>query len=192
MPVGIELGHKDMARLQDVLAAAGDDWLTVGKRIALEATELMEMTTKREIVAKDLVFRGTLLNSIASHVGIEGSGASQRIIGTVFSDLPHAEVMELGRSSGSMPPVDALIPWVRKKFKGKLFAPIVTHATKGRAKAKTAELESQVRSMSFALARSIKRKGITGRGYFKRAAEVVESKLAGIAERVLRDFVGGG
>lgn len=50
---------------------------------------------------------------------IEGNAADV-ITGTFYSSAPGAKVgaIEMGRSSGSMPPVSALLPWVAWKFGG--------------------------------------------------------------------------
>ena len=58
------------------------------------------------------VFRGKLKKSIK----MKYNRAMQR--GVISSKMAHAPIMEFGRRPGArMPPVSALIPWVKKRFR---------------------------------------------------------------------------
>ena len=92
------------------------------------------------------------------------TGGGRRSIGTVevrsghniVSDL-HMLVMEEGRKPGTMPPVEPLERWARRKL--------------------------GVRGLGFVIARSIARKGIAPRRFFARAIEQVTEREKGKQER---------
>lgn len=159
-------GFKDLAQAFEYL---GSEWPQAAEQIALEVTEVMETTAKREIKKKNLLFGRFLFNSIRSSVWAEGSDASVKIKGSTFSDLAYAPVMEYGRRVGArQPPVDALLSWVTQKL----------GVPSGKA-----------RGVAFIIARSIARKGIKGRGFMKQAATVAERSLGKIADRVIGEFI---
>ncbi len=159
-------GFTELGQAFDYLGA---EWPNAAEQIALEVTELMELTAKGEVKKKNLLFGRFLFNSIRSSVWAEGSDASVKIKGSTFSDLVYAPVMEFGRRAGArQPPVDALLSWVTQKL----------GVPSGKA-----------RGVAFVIARSIARKGIKGRGFMKRAAAVAERSLGKIADRVIGEFL---
>lgn len=63
----------------------------------------------------------------------------------------YADVIEWGRNPGSMPPVDALVDWVRRKL--------------------GIDNEAEARSVAFAIATAIKQRGIAPSPYLRPAVE---------------------
>ena len=172
MPAALELerfGDAIGEELVTELRNVGLEISTIAEEAMLETTELMELVTKLAIKEKDLLFRRLLLNSIARTVDFEGSPADFVITGAVWSDEPYAEVMDLGRRPGRrMPPIKALIPWVQYRLR---------------------VADEMVRSVAFLVARSIARKGIKGRHYFKRAEEVAKRNWPKILDRRVRAWL---
>lgn len=80
----------------------------------------------------------------------------------VYSTLGYAAVMELGRRPGArMPPLRALLPWMRR------------HGIPA--------------SAAFVLARAIAARGIRGRFFMRAARQAVERALPGLIARATRD-----
>lgn len=63
----------------------------------------------------------------------------------------YADVIEWGRNPGSMPPVDALVDWVRRKL--------------------GIDNEAEARSVAFAIATAIKQRGMAPSPYLRPAVE---------------------
>lgn len=111
---------------------------------------------------------------VGGEAGLRGSIASdayiraREIVGTVGTPLAYGEVVEHGRTPNqAMPPVDALVPWVRAK----LDVP-----------------DDEVRSVAFLVARSIGKKGFKGADMFAKAFNELEpwimAQLRGLPARV--------
>jgi len=111
---------------------------------------------------------------VGGEAGLRGSISSdayiraREIVGTVGTPLAYGEVVERGRpASQAMPPVEALIPWVRAK----LDVP-----------------EKEVRSVAFLVARSIGKKGFKGADMFAKGFNETEpwimTQLRGLPARV--------
>lgn len=143
---------------------------------------------KRDIVER----RKRLLKTIQTTVQVEGPREIQRIIdatrplpvdrgvyrrswkvekteegAVIYNPLPYAAVLEHGRRRGAkMPPLKVITAWVlRKKI-------VSTGGAKGRA---------QARSVAYAIARSMVRKGI-------KARRVLQRSVPGI-NRAVRDAI---
>lgn len=81
----------------------------------------------------------------------------------VGSSLPYGIVVEFGRTPGkAMPPIAALLPWVKLKF--------------GIAD------ESEAKGMAFAVARNIAKEGTLGRFMFYQGATAALSRIVAIFE----------
>lgn len=169
MPASVTISI-DTGGVPEALRDWVDNWPELGRSIVEEIMEFAELQVKRQIRAAELVFRGVLLNDIQTQVGLEGSDANMRVVGTTFTDLVYGAVMEFGRKPGKAPPTAALLPWVRRKM--------------GVAKDKA-------EGVAFVVARSIGRKGITGRHYFKKAQVVVDKMSGKITERRVDEFLTG-
>jgi len=117
---------------------------------------------------------GKLSQSITYRIGSKSRSRVQAVTGSALS---YAEVMEDGRRAGGrLPPLGPLMLWVQRKFKtigGRVAkgrdGKFIAKGTKG-ARAARGERDSIAR-VAYALAWSIKRKGITGRKYMAGAVQ---------------------
>lgn len=102
---------------------------------------------------------GSLAQSFASDVHGE---VLESLTGRVFSDLPHAIVIDQGREPGSrMPPVEALMTWVRRVLN-------------------VGGDEKEVRQVAFLVARAIGKKGIKARHFVDKGVEASTAELEGL------------
>jgi hypothetical protein len=124
------------------------------------------------------VFTGNLASAVSSQVTDE-QAMLRLVIGvspTLGADK-YAAPVETG-ARPHMPPVEALIPWVKKKF--------------------GAEDEKMALSMAFAIAKSMAKKGTRGHQMFSRGLEQLEPLAVPILEREIAQsflragFAGGG
>lgn len=143
------------------MAKAGKAWPFVARDTAEELTELMVFVAKRE---SPVGVTSNLRNSMTGRTTQEGHGRRLRFTGEVFSDVIHAEPVDLGRGAGNAPPFEALIRWVE----------VVMGIVRKRS-----------RSVAFLVARKIGRKGFKGKHFFRAAAQVAEKNLMRVGERHL-------
>lgn len=116
-------------------------------------------TEARRLAPVDL---GRLRDSIRPGVRLEG----QRAVALVNAGAPYAAVMERGRRRGArMPPVAALVPWVRRKL-----------GIADRRKA---------RSVAFVVARKIRQRGLKARRFLERGLKSVRAR--GVTRRLHRE-----
>jgi hypothetical protein len=121
---------------------------------------------------------GLLRASIRSEIDPDGLGAT---IGP--RDTIVARVMEYGRRPGArMPPVSALIPWVRRHGWVRRSR---SKATYNGVSIAQASYDSGVRQAAFLLARSIARKGIRPRRYMQTA---FNANYGSLIRRIRRAF----
>lgn len=107
-----------------------------------------------------------LAGSITPHI----SGTYPTLVGEVGPSVRYGIVMERGRRAGArMPPVNALIPWVRRHWNPAFVGPLRRGQLRPRRAAGRNVSESEIRSRAFALARSIQRRGIQARPYMRPA-----------------------
>ena len=107
------------------------------------------------------VATGNLAASVSFSVTVESALTRLMVFAGAPADL-YVDPVNLG-ARPHMLPVEALLPWVKQKF--------------GMDDEKTAL------SMAWAIAKSIAKKGMTGRQMFTRAEETIEPQAASIIER---------
>lgn len=101
------------------------------------------------IVDKNIIDEGTLLKS--------GNIQREFLSKTITYSVPYADVMEFGRLPGSMPPVDPIKDWVRRKG--------------------LATEEKDVNRIAWAVAKDIEKNGMEPRPYLGPATEIMAAKL---------------
>lgn len=116
---------------------------------------------RHEIVAVGAVASFSFLNSIEKQ--FENRGAVQAWL--AGSTAPHAPFVEYGRRPGKQPPVDAITRWIALK-------PIEIG-------------DRKIRSVAFAIARRIGKRGIKPRFPFRRAVEAMTPRVGQIFEERL-------
>jgi hypothetical protein len=105
------------------------------------------------------------------------------VVAQLFSVARHAEFAEYGRPPGRMPPVGAILSWVRARG-GLSGASAGQRRTKAREKARL--------SLAWAIARSIAKRGTKGAEVMEKVAPYVEERFAAAVNDRLRQVVMSG
>lgn len=164
-----------MSRLH--LTFAGLDALQRGLAQAPDATqrELLAAMTQGTLLVEREVKDGMprVSGMTAASISSDAFSSAVGVIGTVGSSQPSALFVELG-TKPHMPPVAALIPWVR---------------------AVLGVSEKRAPSVAFLVARKIARKGTKAQKHFERAALATEGQVLRLFEdaagRVADRLAGG-
>ena len=130
---------------------------------------------------------------LAGSINHQITGAFPDLVGRVGPSVKYGAVVEFGRRPGSrMPPVDALLGWVRRHF-----SPGATAVAAGpaRGRAWRAAGEHALRSRAFALARAIARRGIPARPFlvpaYRKNQPAIEALFAQVGVRLTAYLAGG-
>ena len=116
-------------------------------RPAMQASLLLIEADARNLVAQDT---RALRNSLHHTIEADPTG----LVGRVGPSLKYGQWVEFGRAPGKMPPVDALIGWVRRHGLAGTYS-VRTHKRLG----SRATQASQDRRVAFLIARKIARRG---------------------------------
>lgn len=124
-----------------------------------------------------------------------GTGRVSRIEGRVGPSVRYGAVMEFGRQRGAkMPPVDALMGWVRRHWSPTAGASRRINAARFAGRQRNVEWQragqDQLRSRAFALAVAIKRRGIRRRPYMRPAFTSNRQRIRVLFGRVGLRFTG--
>jgi hypothetical protein len=179
----------------------GPEWQQLADRLQREPAQLeadMRRVLQQSLLyierdARHLAPQDTrrLAGSINSRV----SGTFPNLVGEVGPTPRYGVVMEFGRRAGArMPPVDALIGWVRRHWNPAFVGPIQRGQLRPRRAAGGNVAQQAIRSRAFALARSIQRRGIRAQPYMAPATRQniprIERAFARIGLRVVARLAG--
>ena len=130
----------------------------VNLRRALTASLLMiEADAKRNVRQDTRRLAGSINHRI--------DGAYPNLLGRVGPSVNYGANVEFGRRPGRMPPVDALMGWVRRHWNAAHTGPVPAGQLRPRRAAGRGVTQDMIRSRAFALARAIGRRGIPPRPY---------------------------
>lgn len=101
------------------------------------------------IVSQNIIDEGTLLKS--------GRVVRNYLDKEIVYDVPYADVIEFGRTPGTMPPVSPLIAWVRRKG--------------------IARNETEAKSIAWAISKKIEREGTMPRPFLTPAVDKAKARL---------------
>lgn len=138
--------------------AKGQRNLIVNRNV-VAAMHRATLITERNVKENTPISHGTLVRSIASDVSTSGVS----VVGKVGTPLEYAEVVEKGRKPGKFPNIENLELWVQRTFQ-----------VSG----------TELRRLTFRIARSIKKKGIRGRKMFEIGLNESRPKINKIFKRV--------
>src|SRR5262245_9824945 len=133
---------------------------------------------------------------LASSITHQITGTYPRLVGQVGPGVRYGIVMEFGRRAGArMPPVEALMGWVRRHWRAAFIGPIPRGQLRPRRAVTRREVgDRAVRSRAFALARSIQRRGIRAQPFmataFRRNLPQIEQLFARIGLRTVAYLAG--
>jgi len=179
----------------------GPEWQQLQRRLAASPTEyehqirqtlqaslLLIETDARQLASRDT---GRLGASINGRI----EGAYPALTGRVGPSVNYGAFVEFGRRAGArMPPVDALLGWVRRHWSPAFVGPLRQGQLRPRRAAGRNVSDAQIRSRAFALARAIARRGIPAHpflqpAYAKNQARIVAG-FAAINIRMTAYFAG--
>jgi len=130
----------------------------VNLRRALTASLLMiEADAKRNVRQDTRRLAGSINHRI--------DGTYPNLLGRVGPSVNYGANVEFGRRPGRMPPVDALMGWVRRHWNAAHTGPVPAGQLRPRRAAGRGVTQDMIRSRAFALARAIGRRGIPPRPY---------------------------
>lgn len=137
--------------------------MTGGFKISVNEQELLEFIDSRLDEVADVIFTKSQENIVAKGIIDEGtllkSGNINRefLNKTIVYSTPYADSIEFGRLPGSMPPVDSIKEWVRRKLGYKE--------------------ESEITRIAWAIAKDIKENGSEPRPFLTPAIEEAKLRL---------------
>jgi hypothetical protein len=143
----------------------GPEWREFENRL-LRTPQVTEASLRRAMTASLLLIEGDARRNVvqdtrrlAGSINHRIDGTYPTLVGSVGPNVRYGAAVEFGRRAGAkMPPVDALIGWVRRHFNP---AGFTGGAGPGRNRAWRSR-ERQLRSAAFLVARSIKRRADGG------------------------------
>ena len=133
---------------------------------------------------------------MAGSVNSRITGTFPTLVGAVGPSTRYGWFVEFGRRPGRMPPVDALIGWVRRHWNPGFIGPIPRGQLRPRRAAGRNVSRNAIRSRAFALARKIAREGVRAQPFmvpaFRRNLPRIEQAFARIGLRTVAYLAGTG
>ena len=179
----------------------GPEWQQLDQRLR-RTPEQMEADIRRTL-QQSLLWIEADARMLAPHdtrrmagsINSRISGTHPTIVGEVGPATRYGRFVEFGRRPGRMPPVDALIGWVRRHWNPGFIGPIARGQLRpGRAAGGTVS-RNAIRSRAFALARKIAREGVRAQPFmgpaYRRNLPRIEQAFARIGVRTVAYLAGG-
>jgi len=168
----------------------GPEWESFNQRLQRTPQQLetdLRRTLNQSLLwieadARDLAPQDT--RRMAGSINSRISGTYPTLQGEVGPSVRYGIVMERGRRPGSMPPVDALIGWVRRHWNPGFIGPLQRGQLRPRRAAGRGVTEGQIRSRAFALARAIQRRGIRAQPFMRPAFDRNRVRIEQAFERI--------
>lgn len=152
------------------------------QRTGVECAKILAHHIKR----KAPKFQGELSNSIDGRSQLLGHNAEAAVV----SSVPYAQVQDVGRRPGKMPPEEPIRRWVELKLfkRGGMMKKILE--SQGRKRARKGERERTVASLTFLIRRKIGREGTKATNYvtsgLRAATPALTKKMDALAAEVRR------
>jgi Bacteriophage HK97-gp10, putative tail-component len=185
----------------------GPEWEAFNRRLQ-RTPEQMERDMRRTIQASLLLIEADArqmapqdTRRLSGSISPRISGSFPNLVGEVGPGVNYGLFVERGRPAGAkMPPVNALIGWVRRHWHPAFIGPIRRGTLRPRRAAGRNVSDREIRSRAFALARSIKRRADEGgreataqpfmRPAFQRNRARIEAAFARIGLRTVAYLAG--
>jgi hypothetical protein len=176
----------------------GPEWQTFASRLSRTPQQL-ERDIRRTLTASlQMIERDARANApqdtrrLHSSINHQITGSFPRLLGEVGPSVRYGMAVEFGRAPGRMPPVNALIGWVRRHWSPDRSRPVA--AGRRRYGAWQRAGESALRSQAFLLARAIARRGVQAQPFmgpaFRTNRVRIESLFARIGVRTTAYLAG--
>jgi hypothetical protein len=158
-------------------------------RRALNASLLMIEADAKSNVPQDT-------RRLAGSINHRVDGEFPQLVGRVGPSLNYGVVVERGRRPNRpMPPVAALMGWVRRHWHPAMHGPLRRGELRPRRAAGRGVTQDMIRQRAFALARAIGRRGIPARPYlvpaYRRNQAAIEALFARMGVRITAYLAGG-
>jgi hypothetical protein len=166
----------------------GPEWRTFGSRLN-RTPQMLDREIRRTLNASLLLIEADARRNAPRDVGrMSGSinskiaGVFPRIAGSVGPSVRYGYNVEFGRRPGGrMPPVDALIGWVRRHWSP---GSAPTQPGRGRYRAWQQAGDQALRSRAFVLARTIQRRGIRAQPFMAPAFRTNRLRISNMFARI--------
>jgi hypothetical protein len=149
----------------------------VNLRRTLTASLLMIEADAKQNVRQDT-------RRLAGSINHRIDGEYPQLVGRVGPSVTYGVFVEFGRRPGRMPPVDALMGWVRRHWNPAFVGPLRAGQLRPRRAAGRGVTPDMIRSRAFALARAIGRRGIPPRPYLVPAYRRNQAAIEGLFQRM--------
>jgi phage gpG-like protein len=168
----------------------GPEWQDIQRRLG-SYPQVTEAQLRRTLTTSLLLIEGSARRNaaqdtrrLAGSITHEITGTYPQLVGRVGPTVRYGAVMEFGRRAGArMPPVDALLGWVRRHWTG---TPLPRRGERR---------EAMLRSRAFVIARAIGRRGIPARPYLQPAYRQNRAQIDALFNRIgvrIVAFLAGG
>ena len=135
----------------------------VGFRLQIDEKELLDLFDKQLDAIADFIFTKSQQNIVNKGIVDEGTLLKSGNINRKFLDkqiiytVPYADSIEFGRIPGTMPPIDPIKGWIRRKL--------------------GIRDEKEVNNIAWAIALDIKRNGTTPRPFLTPAIALAQTRF---------------
>jgi phage gpG-like protein len=167
----------------------GPEWRDLENRLT-RYPQVAEANLRRALTASLLMIEADAKRNVrqdtrrlGGSINHEITGAYPNLIGRVGPSVQYGVFVEFGRKPGRMPPVNALLGWVRR------------HAASGSLPRAGANRDRILYNRAFALARAIGRRGIPPRPFmgpaYRRNEGAITALFGRLGARVVGYLAGG-
>ena len=183
----------------------GPEWRDFENRLA-RYPQVTEVNLRRALNASLLLIEADAKQNVrqdtrrlAGSINHSIDGDYPNLIGRVGPSVNYGAFVEFGRRPGRMPPVDALMGWVRRHWAPTAAAETRIRAARFggpvRARAWRTAGQDALRARAFVLARAIGRRGIPARPFlvpaYRRNQAAIEGLFARMGARITAYLAGG-
>lgn len=187
------LGTPGIHDLREAFERAGEKRGYMAQGIAAQAAQVARGAMERRVRDRDLLWRGTLLNSFDTAVLTFGTDASAAVIGKAFSTAnKEAVVADLGRRAGDRMPGRKIAAWIIDHLdEFKILGNIFTKSGKVKAsqrkyadqKDRANEIERRIKQMTYLIGKDIAKEGREGIDFVEAGGEAMDYALPDITDK---------
>ena len=140
------------------------------KEILEDLARDFQAEVQKNILEKEIIDRGVLLKSIKI---LRPDNLERDVVSTVT----HAPYLEFGRAKGKFPPIEPLKEWVIRKGLYEGTTPTTKPELVKVRKILRADRGQKAKSIAYAIAKSIEKRGQKARPFFRPAIKIIERKV---------------
>jgi Bacteriophage HK97-gp10, putative tail-component len=179
----------------------GPEWADFENRLA-RYPQITETNLTRALTASLLMIEADAKRNVtqdtrrlAGSINHQIVGTYPNLVGRVGPSLTYGRFVEFGRRPGRMPPVDALMGWVRRHWNPAFIGPVQRGSLRPKRTASRNVTQNQIRSRAFALARHIALHGVRAQPFmqpaYRRNQRQIEQLFLRMGARIVAYLAGG-